>query len=154
VCAYAAAYRDVFHSFDRDHDGRITVADLLTVAHQLGLPGTERDLGQLIGKTNIDVRGKLDFNTFLVLMSRSREDVALQDAEHMRQQQEDEMRQAFKVFDRDGNGLIDQKELRTTMKNLGEKLSKDDVKAMIKAADKNGDGKIDYEEFIRMMYAK
>jgi len=49
------------------------------------------------------------------------------------------------VFDIDGNGLIDEKELKTTMKNLGESVSKSDVKAMIKAADKNGDGKIDYE---------
>jgi len=51
----------------------------------------------------------------------------------------------FRVFDRDGNGVIDEKELRITMKNLGENLTKNDVKAMIKAADKNGDGKIDYE---------
>ena len=49
------------------------------------------------------------------------------------------------MFDIDGNGLIDEKELKTTMKNLGESVSKSDVKAMIKAADKNGDGKIDYE---------
>ena len=55
------------------------------------------------------------------------------------------MRQAFRVFDHDGNGLIDEKELTTTMKNLGEIVTKKDVKAMIKAADKNGDGKIDYE---------
>jgi len=67
---------------------------------------------------------------------------------------EDEMRAAFKVFDIDGNGTIDEKELRATMKKLGENLSDDDVKAMIKAADKNNDGKVDYEEFIKMMLAK
>ena len=59
--------------------------------------------------------------------------------------EEDEMRQAFKVFDIDGNGLIDAQELLQTMKNLGEDLTENDVKAMIKAADKNGDEKIDYE---------
>lgn len=66
----------------------------------------------------------------------------------------DEMREAFKVFDMDGNGTIDEKELRVTMKKLGEKLSDEDIRAMIRAADKNGDGKIDYEEFIKMMLAK
>ena len=55
------------------------------------------------------------------------------------------MRQAFRVFDIDGDGLIDAQELRLTMRNLGENLSDEDVKAMIRAADKNGDGKIDYE---------
>jgi len=73
-------------------------------------------------------------------MSRSR----AKNAEEAKRREENEMRQAFRVFDRDGNGVIDEKELRTTMKNLGENLSKNDVKAMIKAADKNGDGKIDY----------
>jgi len=67
---------------------------------------------------------------------------------------EDDMRQAFKVFDIDGNGTIDEKELRATMNKLGENLSDADVKAMIHAADKNGDGKIDYEEFIKMMCSK
>lgn len=73
-------------------------------------------------------------------MSRSR----AKNAEEAKRREENEMRQAFRVFDHDGNGLIDEKELKTTMKNLGENLSKNDVKAMIKAADKNGDGKIDY----------
>ena len=84
--------------------------------------------------------GRLDFNAFASLMSRSR----AKNAEEAKRREEQEMRQAFRVFDIDGNGVIDEKELRTTMKNLGEDLSTNDVKAMIKAADKNGDGKIDY----------
>jgi len=84
--------------------------------------------------------GCLDFNAFVGLMSRSR----AKNAEEAKRREENEMRQAFRVFDHDGNGLIDEKELKTTMKNLGETLTNDDVKAMIKAADKNGDGKIDY----------
>ena len=55
------------------------------------------------------------------------------------------MRTAFKVFDIDGDGLIDSDELRQTMFNLGETLTDRDVEAMIKAVDRNGDGKIDYE---------
>lgn len=62
------------------------------------------------------------------------------------------MRQAFKVFDIDGNGLIDEKELLQTMRNLGENLTEKDVKAMIKAADRNGDEKIDYEGKNRGVY--
>jgi len=85
--------------------------------------------------------GRLDFNAFSHLMSRSR----ARNVEEAKRREENEMRQAFRVFDRDGNGLIDEKELMTTMKNLGENVTKNDVKAMIKAADKNGDGKIDYE---------
>ena len=81
----------------------------------------------------------LDFETFLLLIIR------LRAVSEQRRIVEEEMRKAFRVFDHDGNGLIDKEELRKTMKTLGEKLSKSDVKAMIKSADKNGDGLIDYE---------
>lgn len=61
------------------------------------------------------------------------------------QRTQSEIRQAFRVFDIDGDGLIDADELRQTMANLGETLSDADVRAMIKEADKNGDGKVDFD---------
>ena len=63
---------------------------------------------------------------------------------------EDEIRQAFKVFDKDGNGFITADELAIVMANLGEKLSPSELKEMMKEADSNGDGKIDYEEFVKV----
>ena len=63
-------------------------------------------------------------------------------------------REAFKVFDSDGNGFINAVELRQVMLNLGEKLTEEEVEMMIKEADTNGDGLVNYEEFISMMNAK
>ena len=63
-------------------------------------------------------------------------------------------REAFKVFDSDGNGFINSSELRQVMLNLGEKLSEEEVEMMIKEADTNGDGLVNYDEFISMMNAK
>ena len=67
---------------------------------------------------------------------------------------EEELVEAFKVFDRDGNGLISAAELRHVMTNLGEKLTDEEVDEMIREADVDGDGHINYEEFVRMMMAK
>jgi len=67
---------------------------------------------------------------------------------------EEELIEAFKVFDRDGNGLISAAELRHVMTNLGEKLTDEEVDEMIREADIDGDGHINYEEFVRMMMAK
>ena len=64
---------------------------------------------------------------------------------------EEEIRQAFSVFDRDGNGFISPAEFRYVMTNLGEKLTDEEFDQMIADADTDGDGQINYEEFATMM---
>ncbi len=54
---------------------------------------------------------------------------------------------AFRVFDRDGNGVIDIDELRHMMVALGENLSDDEIRATLAEADADGDGVINFEEF-------
>ena len=67
---------------------------------------------------------------------------------------EEEILEAFKVFDKDGNGFISAAELRHIMTNLGEKLTDEEVDEMIREADIDGDGQINYEEFVKVMMAK
>ena len=58
---------------------------------------------------------------------------------------EEELREAFRVFDRNGDGFISASELRHVMTNLGEKLTDDEVEDMIREADLDGDGLVNYE---------
>jgi calmodulin len=64
---------------------------------------------------------------------------------------QEEIQEAFKVFDKDGNGYISAAELRHVMTSLGEKLTEEEVDEMIREADVDGDGQINYEEFVKMM---
>lgn len=64
---------------------------------------------------------------------------------------EEEIREAFRVFDKDGNGLVSHSELRHVLFNIGEKLSDEEIEEMINDADIDGDGSINYEEFVKMM---
>ena len=88
----------------------------------------------MIKEVNADDNGTIDFPEFLSLMVRKMKDTDT----------EEELIEAFKVFDRDGNGFISPAELWHVMTNLGEKLMK---KWMIREADVNGDCYIKYEEF-------
>lgn len=67
---------------------------------------------------------------------------------------EEELREAFRIFDKEGNGFITSAELRHIMMNLGEKLTEEECDEMIREADVMGDGNINYEEFVTMMMMK
>jgi len=62
-----------------------------------------------------------------------------------------EYREAFKLFDKDGNGTIDIDELGSVMKNLGQSPTNEELRAIIEEADIDGDGSIDFDEFVEMM---
>lgn len=68
---------------------------------------------------------------------------------------EEEIREAFRVFDKDGNGFISAAELRHVMTNLGEKLTDEEVDEMIREADIDGDGQVNYEgKCLRVRWAE
>lgn len=58
---------------------------------------------------------------------------------------EQEIREAFKVFDKEGSGSISSAYLRHIMTTMGDRLSDDEVDEMIQEADMDGDGDIDYD---------
>ncbi len=62
--------------------------------------------------------------------------------------------QAFKLFDTDGSGAIDEGELRDAMKALGFNAEKLEVIKMIAEIDKDGSGTIDFDEFLELMKKK
>jgi len=98
----------------------------------------------MINEADGDGNGTIDFPEFLTMMARKMKDT----------DSEEEIREAFKVFDRDGNGYITAAELRHVMTSIGEKLSDSEVDEMIREADKDNDGRIDYSEFVSLMFQK
>merc|ERR1712054_669606 len=70
------------------------------------------------------------------------------------EEQKQEIREAFDLFDTDGSGAIDAKELKVAMRALGFEPKKDEIRKMISDIDKDGDGTIDFDEFMMMMTAK
>ena len=58
------------------------------------------------------------------------------------EEQKQEVREAFDLFDADGSGTIDVKELKVAMRALGFEPRKEEMKRMIADVDKEGTGKI------------
>ena len=70
------------------------------------------------------------------------------------EEQRQEIKEAFDLFDTDGSGSIDAKELKVAMRALGFEPSKDEVKRMMAEADREGTGKVDYKDFADLMQVK
>ena len=66
----------------------------------------------------------------------------------------EEIREAFNLFDADGSGTIDPKELKAAMQSLGFEAKNQTIFQMISDIDKDKSGSIDFEEFLDMMTAK
>ncbi|XP_008241453.1 PREDICTED: caltractin [Prunus mume] len=69
-------------------------------------------------------------------------------------QKRQEIKEAFELFDTDGSGTIDAKELNVAMRALGFEMTEEQITQMIADVDKDGSGAIDFDEFVHMMTAK
>lgn len=70
------------------------------------------------------------------------------------EEQVDECREAFEMFDMDRSGSIDLRELKAAIRALGMNVSADELKQMVGDVDKDGNGTIEFPEFLSMMTAK
>jgi len=70
------------------------------------------------------------------------------------EEQKQEIKEAFDLFDTDGSEKIDAKELKVAMRALGFEPKKEEIKKMIADIDKDGSGTIDFNEFLEMMTSK
>lgn len=99
----------------------------------------------MITEIDQDGNGCISFNEFVYLMTKNvHEDGDI----------EEEIREAFRVFDREGHGYIAVPDLCQVLTTLGDKLTEDESLELISEADIDGDGNVNYEEFVTMLLHK
>ncbi|CAO2613237.1 Cetn4 [Lemmus lemmus] len=72
----------------------------------------------------------------------------------LNENQKKEIKEAFDLFDVDGSGTIDVKELKIAMRALGFEPKKEEIRQMIAEMDKEGTGTIGFEDFFAIMSVK
>ncbi|OGE51353.1 hypothetical protein PENARI_c013G09844 [Penicillium arizonense] len=75
-------------------------------------------------------------------------------ADSLTEEQVSEYKEAFSLFDKDGDGQITTKELGTVMRSLGQNPSESELQDMINEVDADNNGTIDFPEFLTMMARK
>ncbi|KAL3691280.1 hypothetical protein R1sor_004931 [Riccia sorocarpa] len=144
--------RKVFAFFDDNKDGLISKDDLQLFMNKLGFRMTEEEISSMVHSVDVNGDGSVDFEEFASLYKV----MACEDSSAADQQNEDEdLKDAFNVFDKNGDGSISPTELQTVLVNLGmqEGQNISNCEKMINTVDADGNGQVEFYEFKKLMGA-
>ncbi|KAL2920977.1 Calmodulin-like protein 5 [Bienertia sinuspersici] len=144
----AVELRQVFDMFDQNGDGRITMSELRDSLINMGIFIPDSDLLEMIANIDVNGDGCVDGTEFQALYDVIMERNGVDD-----ESDEEDMKDAFSVFDKNGDGFISVDELRSVLGSLGLNQGKnlEDCKLMIMKVDVDGDGMVSFKEFKKMM---
>lgn len=153
-----AVLRRVFATFDRNGDGLITREELRESLRGLRISVSDAEVEEAVVGSDANGDGRIDLDEFCGLLESMSSvgkavdsgDCSGGDGERGR---EAELKEAFDVFDRDGDGVITVEELGRVLSTLGMSEGKraEACEEMIRKVDVDGDGMVNFDEFKRMM---
>ena len=124
--------KEVFDLSDVDKVGTISTNNLGDVMRALGANPSEAELKEMIDEVDPNKTKKIDFAQFLELFDKRMKDPDT----------EEDLLESFKIFDKEGNGIISVQELKHLAMNFGEKLTEEEADELIREADIDGDGTV------------
>ena len=136
-----ADFKEAFSLFDHDENGSISAKELGEVLKALGQNPSKNELSDMINEVDVDGNGTVEFAEFVILMTNKVKES---------NDPNDEIKEAFKVLDKEKDDYITAKELKYFMRKVAHiKLSTEEAVAMIEFAGQ--DGKVTYEQFKRVV---
>ena len=133
--------KEAFDMFDRDKDGLINYNELGNVLKSQGFNPTNQELIEMIGDVDENEDDKINFEEFLILMHSRLKKADI----------ENELNEAFSVFDKNGSGIITVKEFKRIMSSLGDKICEEEVDEIIQKVDPKNRGYINYKDLTKII---
>jgi len=133
---------DAFNLFDADKDRRINSDEILSLIKALGGQTECKHVQDLVRACELN-NGSLDLDEFLVNWSLFKQKLDEDDEE------EDEIREAFKLYDQDGDGYITKDEMLSALTQMGfVRNCEEEAAKCMDEMDLDKDGKVSYAEFV------
>ncbi|KAK3858158.1 hypothetical protein Pcinc_035633 [Petrolisthes cinctipes] len=142
--AYFAALQKAFDSFDTDGKGYITPETVGVILRMMGVKISEKNLQEVIAETDEDGSGELEFEEFVELAAKF---LIEEDEEALKE----ELREAFRIYDKEGklsifcNGYITTNTLKEILRELDNRLTEEDLEGIIEEVDEDGSGTLDFD---------
>ncbi|XP_030760711.1 troponin C-like [Sitophilus oryzae] len=138
-----AVLRKAFQMFDTTKSGFIETTKIATILNTMGQLFDEGELSNLIKKNDPQHTGKVNFDDFAEIASHF--------LEEDEQETQQELKEAFRLYDREGNGYITTGTLKEILAALDDNLTSRDLDGIIAEIDTDGSGTVDFDEFMEMM---
>ena len=138
-------FRNVYKSFCKDEIHPLPTSMLGTVLRKLGYYPSQVELDSLISEFDAEGVGWIEQSSFYEIMARKIKEPVVS---------EEDIRSAFRVFDRKGNGFVSAEEMRHILLELGDGFSEEEMTEFLKYAMADEDGQVHYEDFISRMMPK
>ncbi len=136
-----------FSLFDIDNDGKISKEELSFIFQNVGLELNNSELTQIINNASFTGEKKdfISFEDFCAVMNTKMSDTDT----------EQELKEAFKIFDSEGNGYISIEQLKYVLTNISNVLTLDEINELINLIKEDEEGEhIDYNHFINLFFAR
>jgi calmodulin len=136
-----AGAKNAFKFFDKKNEDKIKVGDIEQALKKLGHNIKPDWLEKIEHTIDAEGTGYIKLDEFCGILRKK-----VQDDEDER-----ELREMFRILDKEKRGEVNTNELRWILKNLGDDLTEADIDDMIADVDTDGSGWVDYNEFSKLM---
>merc|ERR1712168_954952 len=137
-----------FDLFDTKKQDYLSADDLGEIMRAMGFRPTEEELVDLVNEIDEDGSGQIGFPEFCQLCATFL--VEDPDIETMKK----ELKDAFRIYDKEGQGFITTETLRGLIGELLAPLTDEELEGIIDELDEDGSGSMDFDEFCEMMMTK
>merc|ERR1711899_716795 len=133
-----------FDLFDTKKQDFLSADDLGEIMRAMGFRPTEEELVDLLHEVDEDGSGEIEFGEFCQLCATFL--VEDPDLETMKK----ELKDAFRIYDKEGQGFITNDTLRALITELLAPLTNEELDGIIEELDEDGSGSMDFDEFCEM----
>lgn len=128
--------------FDYSKSGKISTRDIGPVVRSIGLKPSEAEVQDIMADVQ-QMGGEVDLSTLVQLIG--------QKVTNPPSESPESLREMFRMYDKDGRGVITVKEMRHLLTSVGEKLSDEEADELLKMTGCVKGDNVEYDKFIQIV---
>ena len=159
----------IFEGFDTNGNGDLDAMELQIALQVLDLESTDEEVENLLKEVDLDNNNTVDFSEFVAICAKARfprlgettlGNLLITKAilecpgtlhRHFTPAELAEVKEIFKGFDENGNGVLEIIELEIALQVLGVDVESTKIQELVKEVDQNDDGLVNFAEFAAMV---